>query len=163
MALASGGPIHWRINPMPRHYSPEERDYAIQRLIAHHGDIQRTAAEIGVSTRTLYNWRKTVKINLLQLQNLQQNSQIQPQNTPSIASDDLQTFRHIQAGMLHNVNLLNASVAEAIEEATLGQRVTALIQLTDRIIKLAAQLPQPEEDIEYVLTDDVEEEDEEEI
>jgi hypothetical protein len=33
----------------------------------------------------------------------------------------------------------------AIDAAPLGQRVTALIQLTDRIIKLAAQLPAPED------------------
>jgi hypothetical protein len=69
--------------------------------------------------------------------------------------DDLTALRDLKSQMLTIAKILADSVVQAIDEAPLGQRVAALTQLTDRIMKLAAQLPG--EEVEYVLSDDVEE------
>jgi transposase-like protein len=42
---------------MPRNYTDEEKRLVLDRLIANHGDVARTAAETGVSDRTLLRWR----------------------------------------------------------------------------------------------------------
>ena len=42
---------------MPRHYTDAEKRLVLDRLIANHGDVPRTATETGVSDRTLLRWR----------------------------------------------------------------------------------------------------------
>ena len=56
---------------MSRHYTPQDRQFALERVIANHGDISRTAKELGISARSLYEWRKSAKMHTSQLQNLQ--------------------------------------------------------------------------------------------
>ncbi len=45
------------LHTMPRHYTDQEKRLVLDRLIANHGDVARTAAETGVSDRTLLRWR----------------------------------------------------------------------------------------------------------
>jgi hypothetical protein len=58
--------------------------------------------------------------------------------------------------MITIAKTLADSVIQAIEDAPLGQRVAALTQLTDRIMKLAAQLPgeSEESEIRIVIVDE---------
>ena len=140
---------------MPRHFTPADRDYALERLITNRGDVARTAAEFGITARTLYRWRKESQIDSLTLTTLTPIATDPTQLSP-IPTDDAQALRALKARMLGLADLLANSVEPAIQAAPLGQRIAGLTQLIDRIIKLAAQLP--EEEVQYVLSDDVEEE-----
>ena len=41
-------PFSIGVQPMPRHYTDAEKRLVLDRLIANHGDIPRTATETGV-------------------------------------------------------------------------------------------------------------------
>jgi transposase-like protein len=145
-------------NFMPRHYTPEDRDYALERLLANRGDVPHTADELGISPRTLYNWRQQAKLPVQTLPTLPPIAHISSPDDPKslsvhgegfregLPTDDLQALRDLKDQMLRAAATLSRSIEEAIAEASLGQRVTALAQLTDRIVKLAAQLPSEDED-----------------
>jgi hypothetical protein len=45
---------------VPRHYPPDRKADALQRLQANGGDILATHAETGVPQRTLYTWRSEI-------------------------------------------------------------------------------------------------------
>lgn len=66
---------------------------------------------------------------------------IRPELAGDIPTDDLAALRDLKAQMMSIARTLADTIPDAIAEAPLGQRVSALAQLTDRIIKLAAQLP----------------------
>jgi transposase-like protein len=133
---------------MPRHYTPEDRDYALQRLVENRGNVVYTADELGISPRTLYKWRKRAKLSVPTLTTLPPIVPISPTpSTPApLPTDDLQRLRNIKDQMLDAASTLSLAIEEAIAEATLGQRVTALVQITDRIVKLVAQLPTDSEE-----------------
>lgn len=95
--------------------------------------------------------KKSANLSVAKLKNLTQISQNEV--APSLPTDDLQAFRNLKDEMLRLTVILTHSIEEAIAEASLGQRITALVQLTDRIVKLAAQLPE-EDDVEYYITHD---------
>lgn len=156
---------------MPRHYTDEEKRLVLDRLIANHGDVARTADEFHLTTTTIYRWMKAANVEnevQLQLQQLQQMQHFQHSSPPSLAgegqgvgvsdrpgvrvsdipeeiTDRLTTLRQ---EMLDAADTLSRSIVPAIEDAPLNQRVAALAQLIDRIIKLATQLPN--EEFEYI-------------
>ena len=43
---------------MPRHYTDEEKRLVLDRLIANHGDVSRTATEFHLDASTIYRWQK---------------------------------------------------------------------------------------------------------
>jgi hypothetical protein len=161
---------------MPYHRTFKEQEFGLQRLIANRGNIPLTAKELGVSTTTLYRWRdwgESGKIPGFSTFNFSPNS-TQPasiindsnniiQHSGELPPDDLQALRDLKAKMLELVAYIVAAdkIKTAIDSAPLNQRIGALVQLTDRIIKLAAELPADEDD-EMELSDDVEEVDDEE-
>jgi transposase-like protein len=129
---------------MPRHFTADEKEQALQLLADNRGDVARTAAQLGINPRTLYAWRKradVMPVNLTNLKNF-------PHESAVIASDDVEALRNLQQEMLHEAYNLVHSIEEAIDDAPLNQRVAALAQLIDRIIKLSVQLPHPEDDVQ---------------
>src|SRR5687768_2198440 len=46
---------------MPRHYTHQDRQFALECLETNHGDISRTAKELGIGITTLYRWRELGK------------------------------------------------------------------------------------------------------
>jgi hypothetical protein len=153
---------------MPRHYTDVEKRLVLDRLIANHGDVARTAAETGVSDRAIYTWRTEPKFaDLISplLPHLPHISHDDTLNSPpslagegpgvGVLSEEItERLTTLREEMLDAADTLSRSIISAIEEAPLNQRVTALSQLIDRIIKLATQLPN--EEIEYVYEYEVE-------
>jgi len=133
-------------------FSPERKNHALQRLAANYGNVARTAAETGISERTLMRWRR-------------QNPPPPPPPTqlitpPSLPADDLEALINLKGRLIEAADYISFNIIPAVEAAPLGQRVSALAQLIDRISKLAAELPVEDEEME--LSDDVEEVDDEE-
>lgn len=138
---------------MPRHYTEDEKQLVLQRLAANNGSVTRTAKETGISRRAIYTWRENAQSaqtsvsHLLHLPPAVHNDFDSPRPegegwgvrvTSTEVSDSL---RHLQNQMLTDAHVLAQSIQSAIDDAPLSQRVAALAQLIDRIIKLAAQLP----------------------
>ena len=111
--------------------------------------MARTSRESGINARTIYRWRKeyteidtegSVTLTTLTTQK-------------PLSDDEIEALREIQGRMLHEAYALVNSLHEKINSASLYQRVAALSQLIDRIIKLAGQLPRREGeslmDVEY--------------
>jgi transposase-like protein len=157
---------------MSRTYSVEEKQRAVDRLIANFGDIGRTSAELDIPERTLWRWRKEIMPlppPPLPPQTESSSSSLagmlySPDEKAVIPPDDLEALRDLKAEMLHLTKYIIQSdrIKPAIDAAPLHQRVTALTQLIDRIIKLAAQLALSEEEDVEILVYDKEETDEEE-
>ena len=146
---------------MPRHYTDEEKRLVLDRLIANHGDVARTANETGVSDRAIYAWRKEPQFAHLispLLPHLPHVSQNDSSSSPrpegegqwvrvsDLPPETTEAFQILHDKLLTIINTLSNRIEEAIDEAPLNQRVTALSQLIDRIAKLAAFLPEEEDD-----------------
>ena len=147
---------------MPRNYTDTEKQLVLDRLIANHGDIPRTALETGVSDRTLLRWRTETDIKSPQIALMSSpTSPTSPTQSPSMENgqggdvnnlppETIETFQDIHDKLLPIIDILTGRIVEAIDEASLSQRIIALSQLIDRVTKLAALLPQPVEEIIYV-------------
>jgi hypothetical protein len=161
---------------MPYHYTLIEKQYGLKRLIANRGNIPLTAKELGITTTSLYRWREWAESGKIpgfspsmfstistQPASIINDSNNIIQHSGELPADDLQALRDLKAKMLELVAYIVAAdkIKTAIDSAPLNQRIGALVQLTDRIIKLAAELPADEDD-EMELSDDVEEVDDEE-
>ena len=152
---------------MPRHYTDEEKRLVLDRLIANHGDVPRTVEETGVPMRTLYNWQKDANLPLPKLLPNLPSASDSPRpdaqaeglgvRASELPPDTTEAFQELHDQLLPIAKILADRITEAIDEAPLNQRMTALSQLIDRIAKLAALLPKPEEEeIEYVYEYEVE-------
>lgn len=130
---------------MVRRYTQEEKDQALELLIANNGDLSLTSAETGIPIRTLENWRRAGVLPP---------PVISPPPPPPIPDDRLEALEDIQQQMLREARNLAYSLRETVADAPLNQRVAALAQLLDRIIKLNTQLPNPTKEtvfrIEYI-------------
>jgi hypothetical protein len=142
---------------MPRHYTDEEKRLVLDRLIANHGDVPRTVNETGVPMRTLYNWQKDANLPLPKLlPNLPTASDLPPSPVTTgegsglgvLPPETTEAFQTLHDKLLVIADTLSNRIVEAIDEAPLNQRMTALSQLIDRIAKLAALLPDADEDDE---------------
>ncbi len=164
---------------MPRHYTDAEKRLVLDRLIANHGDVPRTAAECGVNERNIYVWRKDSKFADMELLNLKNPTNF-PNQLPSpvatgeglglgvssLPPDTAEAFQTLHDKLLSIAETLANRIVEAIDEAPLNQRMTALSQLIDRIAKLAALLPESDDEPEpsgkpFEIDYDVEEKDDE--
>jgi len=123
---------------MPQPFSPQKKAHALQRLDANFGNIARTAAETGISERTLLRWRQ-------HLIPPTPPPPTQPITPPAIPSDDLQALINLKVRLLQAADFISLNIIPAVEIAPLNQRVAALAQLIDRIIKLAAELPEADD------------------
>ena len=162
---------------MSHRYSPEEKQQILDRVKINRGNVDRTAAEFGIHSATIYKWRKTAKFAN---SSSSFSSPISPtsdssvgtglalsaesNNTESLPLDDLQALRDLKSQMLREAEYISVNIRSAVDEAPLSQRVAALAQLIDRIIKLAAELPTPkDESWKLALLDEgVDEEEEDE-
>jgi transposase-like protein len=131
---------------MSRRYTSEEKDHAIQQLIANHGDVTLTSLETGIAERTLTRWKRSMVLPPRGAFPSRPQPQPPPQPQNPIAADDLEALRDLQQEMLREAYNLVHSIEEAIDEAPLNQRVAALAQLIDRIMKLSVQLPRADDD-----------------
>lgn len=153
---------------MPRHYTDEEKRLVLDRLIANHGDVDLTVSQTGVPERTIARWKQTAQRDG-SLRPMSMPPPMPPTDTlnspPSLAGEGpgvgvlseeiTERLTTLREEMLDAADTLSRSIISAIDEAPLNQRVTALSQLIDRIIKVATQLPN-EEEIEYVYEYEVE-------
>ncbi|MCA0454955.1 MAG: hypothetical protein LCI00_13365 [Chloroflexi bacterium] len=153
---------------MSRRYTDDEKRLVLDRLIANHGDIPRTALESGVSDRTLLRWRTETDIKSPQIALMSSpTSPTSPTQTPSssprpegegqgvrvptdLPPETIETFQDIHDKLLPIIDILTGRIVEAIDDASLSQRIVALAQLIDRVTKLAALLPRPVEEIIYI-------------
>ncbi len=172
---------------MPRHYTDEEKHLVLDRLIANHGDVDLTVLQTGIPERTVARWKQLA----------QRNGTLMPMSMPPpmppstsdllpspvtmgeglglgvLPPETTEAFQELHDQLLPIAKILANRIIEAIDDAPLNQRMTALSQLIDRIAKLAALLPEYEDDdpddkpfeIDYDVKpkEDVDEEKEEEI
>lgn len=161
---------------MSRRYTPQDQQFALERLETNHGDITRTAKELGIGITTLYRWRELGESGKIPgfsfspfSPNLSQPALAIDSKSLSVhgegfreglPSDDLQALLDLKAEMVRAAKYIAVNIIAAVEAAPLGQRVTALAQLIDRISKLAAQLPAAEEEeiLNFEGEDDYEDE-----
>lgn len=117
---------------MPRHYSPDRKADALQRLQANGGDILATHVETGIPQRTLYHWRTDLWIQrVLQRQTLPP----PPQKEIPMFEDDLEALlglRHEIIALLHKI----ASSVAPISPYRLVDRVRAQTGLLDCILMM---------------------------
>jgi transposase-like protein len=125
---------------MTNHYTPQQKQIILDQLRANQGNIYRTAAETGVPERTLARWRRQAEI-VPPANNAGGGPPPPPPIRYQTDAAILEALRDSQAQMLALMQRLLITIPQAIEEAPLHQQVAALAQLTDRVIRLAAQLP----------------------
>jgi transposase-like protein len=124
-----------------RQFTREQKVQALQRLSANRGDVIRTAREIGVTPQTIYKWKQALKSD--------DPGNAHASASPSGAISDeavLQRLYGLEDRVLSLSEELSNTISEAIKESPLNQRVTALTQLIDRAMKMAADLPPRQED-----------------
>lgn len=139
---------------MPQPFSPERKKHALQVLDSNFGDVQRTSRELGISDRTLYKWRKNAGLQFSPPPPTSPTLDFPPHyevgrglgGGDNLPADDLQALLDLKAEMVRAAKYIAVNIIAAVEAAPLGQRVTALAQLIDRISKLAAQLPAAEDE-----------------
>ncbi len=139
---------------MPRKYSPDQKTAALIQLERNGGNIPLTAGQTGISENTLYAWQRTIRVFF-------QQNPLPPQNpAESIAfHDDLSALAFIRQQIMNEMVRLSSSLQYDSGFSTPYQRVLVLSQLMDKLMKLDIHLkPYTEEEVQYVLSDDVEEE-----
>ena len=118
---------------MSKRYSQEEKDQALARLVANTNDVPLTSAQTGIPVRTLHAWRRAHLAS--------EQYAAQQQQQVKLASSDDEALRLLRQQLVSEALSFIASLEEVIDDATLNQRVSALGQLIDRIVKLAVLLP----------------------
>jgi transposase-like protein len=121
---------------MSKSYSEADRQAAIDRLRENDGNVRLTAKQTGIPQRTLFRWREEAGIAP---------PAEEPKATasnPSINDEEvLQRLHGLEDTVITLSEQLGKVVSEELEEAPFNQQVTALIQLIDRAMKMAAELP----------------------
>lgn len=108
---------------MARRYTSVERREALNRLRSNQQNYRLTSAETGIPVSTLRVWVHR-----------------QGRQTPD--PDDVEeVMRYLRAHLISNIKRLVDSLEAEIDNVPLSQRVAALSQLIDRLIKLADKLP----------------------
>jgi hypothetical protein len=147
-------------------YDDETQQATLDCLAANEGDYQATSDVTGVSVTTLRRWAKRENTPVYgdevvrlrgELAGLKAKIEAQPLTSES-AGDDMRAWLHnnVLPHLIEGALLLSSSIPEVIEQASLSQRVTALNQLLDKIMKLLALVPTYGEQVlrvEYVHPD----------
>jgi transposase-like protein len=157
---------------MPRRYSDEQKQQAIERLIANGGDVTRTSAESGIPENTLWRWRRAHQIPVLPKtlppppppQNLPLSNALERgpggEVTHPLPADLSEALLEVRGELMDVVRYLTRSIRPAVDEAPLNQRVMAVAQLIDRVVKLGVQVPG--EPVEVIIRNAVEKEEDDE-
>ena len=122
---------------MSRIYSPAEKAAALEQLERNAGNIALTAAQLGISDRTLYSWRQ--KLWLQQLL-LRQNSSPPPQSPIPTFPDDLTRMDYIRTQIMDELVRVADTLKEMPAATTPNQRALVLSHLLDKVMLLDAHL-----------------------
>ncbi|MBI5666476.1 MAG: hypothetical protein HZC41_00590 [Chloroflexi bacterium] len=134
---------------MPKKYSPETRAAALAALQANNNDILLTSLQTGVSSRTLYDWRRQL---WLQQSVLQPQCPVLPQQNPPLSpaddqaetvpefENDLDALAFLRRQIMRELVTLSAELQRGMASSSPYQRVLALSQLLDRLMKLDEHL-----------------------
>jgi hypothetical protein len=117
---------------MPYKYSPEQKAAAMVRLERNHGDLHRTAAQTGVSIRSLYEWSCSIEAWLLQ------HTPLDVQDTAVFPAfeNDLDSLSFVRKQIMEEIVRTSASLKNDTGITTPYQRVHVLSQLVDKLMKL---------------------------
>lgn len=143
---------------MSRRYTPQEKQLALQRLIANDYDIGLTSVQTTIPHRTLSAWRNKYLPPQQPRQQLQGNASLGDwQQIPPLPTNDVQALRDIKRQLMSKINHLSHSIDEAVDEAPLIQRAAALTQFINSVIKISAQIPPDPQDylLEGEFSDDI--------
>ncbi len=142
---------------MPHEHSSDVKAAAMVMLERNGGNVPLTAEQTGIPDRTLYNWQRHI------LPYLRQHTPPPPKPAEDMAfDDDLDALAFIRQHIMNEMVRLSSSLQYDSGFSTPYQRVLVLSQLMDKLMKLDLHLkPYTAEEIQYVLSDDVEEESDE--
>ena len=119
-------------------YTEEERHAALDVLEASGGNYDETSKVTGVSLRTLFRWAKQERTSGGALRRVRTRFKIYRSQTKA---DPRQEFAEEVLAILMDDAIRLASLNEGIEDAPLNQRVAALNQILDKILKLMDLVP----------------------
>ncbi len=136
---------------MPRKFSPETRAAALAALQANDNDILLTSLQTGISSRTLYDWRRQ---HWLQQTVLQPQSPLSPQQNPPPPipdfDSDLDALAFLRRQIMRELVTLGDELQRGRTLSSPYQRVLALSQLLDRLMKLDEHL-QPYQPVDHKI------------
>jgi hypothetical protein len=129
-------------------YSDEEREAALDRLAACEGDFRRVSEETGVSEKTLRKWARQAQVQgdeMSALKNslldFEQRLAAERASKPEEADLGGWLFSDLPLQLARDALRLSESMAEVIEDAPLNQRMSALSQCVEMILKLRKAMP----------------------
>lgn len=131
---------------MPAKYSLEDQERALERLRANQWDVTRTAEELGLARQTLYNWMHLDKSGESNLSNLSKLSTIQPPTFASADDEVLERLYRLEDRLMQMTEDICETLPEHLAQASVNQRVSAMTQMIDRVLKIASLLPPRNED-----------------
>ncbi len=117
---------------MGKPYSAARRKAALEYLATHGGNYQETSRATGIGHKTLSRWVQEAG-RAAALKRTRESWKRETQEEARARLEQLAL-----ENMLQEALRLSASLGEAIEDAPLGQRATALNQLLDKILKVLA-------------------------
>ncbi len=117
---------------MGKPYSEARRKAALEYLATHGGNYQEASRATGIGHKTLSRWAQEAG-SAAALKRTRESWKRETQEEARARLEQLAL-----ENMLQEALRLSASLGEAIEDAPLGQRATALNQLLDKILKVLA-------------------------
>lgn len=134
---------------MSRRYSPDQKAEALALLQAN-GSISQTSMMTEIPERTLYTWRRE-QWRERKLQQLQQQPPPPPPPQMSDFETDADAFAYMREHIIGELLNIVTTLKEDRFFSTPYQRVLALSQLLDRLIKLDAYRPPTREENMIVI------------
>lgn len=134
-------------------YSDERRHEALACLVANGGNFRKTAADTGISERTLRRWTRQAPTPGDALRQLRDEFEVfkhRLREDDRRDAEDDETMGWLRQRMLPTLiesALLLADTLDDVDDAPLNQRATALNQVLGNILKLLDILPGIEEPI----------------
>ncbi len=139
---------------MPRKYTPDQKTAALVLLERNFRDFSLTSRQTAISKSTLYDWDSAIQAVFQETTPRVR----QPAELPGF-ENDLDALAFIRQHIMDEMVRLSSSLQYDSGFSTPYQRVLVLSQLMDKLMKLDQHLqPYTAEEIQYVLSDDVEEE-----
>ena len=118
-----------------KHYPEARRKAALEYLATHGGNFREAGRATGIPQSTLHRWVKAAG----RAEEMKRARAVAAGERPAEARARLEQMA--LENMLQEALRLSESLGDAIEDAPLGQRATALNQLLDKILKVMALLP----------------------
>ena len=127
---------------MSRRYTDEQKAEALQHLDDNYGNVTLTALQTGIPIRTLRDWKRYRKLEILkdlppEKVARRRQQEIEPEEQADIEEEDsAAAYSRIRAHLMQHINTLLETLTDDPDTANL--RVIALTRLLDRVIKLEA-------------------------